>query len=79
MLAVPVKTVHVPVPIVGRFPLSWVVVTLQRSCSAPALDVLDGDATFIMTSSVEDVQLPLLIVHLRVALLPMLRLLMAVE
>ena len=79
MLAVPVKTVHVPVPIVGRFPLNCVVVTLHKFCSAPALDILEGDATLTVMSSVDDVQLPLDIVHLNTALLPILRLLIAVE
>ena len=68
----PVMNVHTPVPVVGRLPERLVVVTLQSDWSVPAAAVVGNASTIMFTSSVLGVQTPLLMVHLNVAVLPML-------
>ena len=70
IVAVPLTTLHDPVPVVAVLPAMVAVLTLHKSWSAPAFAVVGVAATFIMISSVEFVQAPLLIVHLNVALAP---------
>ena len=70
MVAVPDTTVQVPLPDVGVFPARVVAVTLHKLWSVLAVAVVGGVDTLITTSSVELVQAPLAIVHLKVAELP---------
>ena len=70
IVAAPAVTVHKPVPVAGVLPASVAVVTLHRFWSAPAAEVVGGEATLMITSSVEAAHAPLLIVHLSVALAP---------
>jgi hypothetical protein len=65
MVAVPVTTVHAPVPLVGVLP-ARVAVAAHTVWSAPALEAVSPPLTLMITSSVEDVQGELLIVHLKV-------------
>jgi hypothetical protein len=65
MVAVPVTTVHAPVPLVGVLP-ARVAVAAHTVWSAPALEAVSPPLTLMITSSVDDVQGELLIVHLKV-------------
>lgn len=71
MTAVPLTTLHAPVPKDGVFP-ARVAVDAQTVWSGPALAVVIPPLTFIVTSSNEAVQGALLMVHLKV-LTPLLR------
>ena len=64
-VAVPVITVHVPVPEVGVLPASVVVVE-HNVWSGPALEVVGGAFLRTITVSLDGAQLPLLIVHTNV-------------
>ena len=70
MVALPDKTVQLPVPMEGVLPDKVVVVTLHKLWSIPAPEVVGGDAILITISSPELVQDPLLIVHRNVAVPP---------
>ncbi len=66
-VAVPVITLQAPVPTVGVLAVKVAVVTLHKFWSTPAAEVVGGDETFMITSSVDETQAPLLIVQRRVA------------
>jgi hypothetical protein len=68
MVAVPEMTVHVPVPVAGAFAAN-VVVDVQMSCALPAFAVVGLCARVMTTSSEEEAQPWLLIVH-RSVLIP---------
>ena len=63
MVAVPLTTVHTPLPVVAVVAVNVVVVELHNTWSTPALAVDGAASTEITTSSVEAGQVPLLIVH----------------
>ena len=67
----PEITVQSPVPTIGVFPANVVVVVLQRFWSVPAAAEVGGKSTVIIMSSVELGQFPFMIVHRKVAELPM--------
>ncbi len=64
--ALPAITLQAPVPTVGVLPARVAVVTLHKFWSAPAADVVGKSDTFMITSSVELAQPPLLIVQRKV-------------
>lgn len=66
-VAVPVITVHVPVPIAGVFP-ARVAVVEHNVWSGPAFEVVGGAFLAMTTVSLDGAQLPLLIVHTNVLL-----------
>lgn len=72
-VAVPLSTLHTPVPIAGVLPANVVVVVLHKFWSAPAAAVVGGEDTLITTSSVEEAHGEFAIVHLKVALAPTVR------
>ena len=59
----PLTQVHVPRPAVGTFPASVVVVTLQRLCAGPALEVVGVRLLTMLTWLDEGLHIPLLMVH----------------
>ena len=65
MVALPLKTVHVPTPVTGVLAFKVVVVILQRIWFGPALAVVGGASMVIFTVSLET-QGPLVIVHTKV-------------
>ena len=70
IVAVPLCTLHTPVPVVGATAAIVKVLVLHWVMLSPASAVL-GFAVFVkMTSSLLSVHVPLLIVHRNVALLP---------
>ena len=73
IVAVPLTTVHTPVPTVGVFPANVVLVTLHKPWSVPASAVVGTSDTLMVTSSLLLPQPPLLMVHLNVTLLPIVR------
>jgi len=68
--AAPLTTLHIPVPSAGALPARVAIVVLHKDWSEPAAAAVGGKAIFITTSSVDDAQEPLLIVHLNVTLVP---------
>src|ERR1044072_1060613 len=68
IVAVPVTTLHAPVPVPGVLPASVKLPLLHLLWSGPAFDVIK--APLVSTTSSVDVQPPLVIVHLKVALVP---------
>ena len=60
----PLIIVHVPVPTDGTLPVIIVLVTLQRFCGDPAIDVVGGAEMVTVTVLSEGAQVPLEIVHL---------------
>lgn len=71
IVAVPDTIVHKPLPTIGEFPASVYEVTLQRLVSAPASATVGGLSTLITISSVLLEQPGAEMVHLRVAVAPM--------
>ena len=67
MVAVPLTTLHVPVPVVGVLPAKVKEALLQFTRSEPA-DATVAAASFVNTTSSVDVQVPLVIVQRNVAL-----------
>lgn len=67
-VAVPLTTVHNPVPIVGEFAESAAVAELQSVWSPPAMTVVGTVSTVSSTSSLEMAHTPLLILHSKVTL-----------
>ncbi len=76
-VAVPLTTLHTPVPTTGVFPFRVAVLRLQNCWSISALAVVGSSDTLITTSSVVAVHVPLLIVHCNVVLVPGVKPLMA--
>ncbi len=70
MVAVPDTMLQAPVPTAGMFAANVVLVTLHNPWSTPALAVVGRSDTPIVTSSLLLPQPPLLMVHLKVTLLP---------
>ena len=70
IVAVPETTDHAPVPVVGLLPAIVNEAVLHWLMSTPAFAVVGVAELVRMTSLVEAVQVPLLMVHLRVAVLP---------
>ncbi len=70
IVAEPLINDQAPVPTVGLLAAMVNVLVLHCAISAPAFEVVGKALLVITTSSVELVQLPLLIVHLSVAELP---------
>ena len=70
IVAVPLTTLHVPVPVVGVLPARVKDELLHWLMSVPALAVVGVARLVITTSSVTLAHTPLDIVHLSVALLP---------
>jgi hypothetical protein len=71
IVAVPLTTLHAPVPTVAVLPASVNVLVLQLAWSVPALAVVGGTLLFVSTtSSVDGIQGLFEIVHLKVALVP---------
>ena len=73
IVAAPETKLQLPVPTAGVLPAKVAEVTLHKPWSGPALDVVAGEATLIITSSNDDAQAPLLMVHLNVALEPIVK------
>jgi hypothetical protein len=73
ILAEPEITDQEPLPTPGLLAAKVEVVVLQRFWFGPAFDAVGGEETIISTSSKESTQLPLLIVHLKVAVLPIVK------
>ena len=69
IVAVPLTTVHVPLPVVGTFPASVKLPLLQFAWSAPAAAVV-GNASLVRTTVSEEEQVPLVVVQRSVALVP---------
>ena len=69
-VAVPLITLHVPVPVVGVLPARVKLALLHWLMSVPAFAVVGVARLVITTSSVTFVHTPLEIVHRSVALLP---------
>jgi hypothetical protein len=67
---VPESTDHDPVPTAGVFPARVDVVTLHKPWSEPALAVVGLALVIILTSSKDEAQAPLVIVHLIVTVVP---------
>jgi hypothetical protein len=70
IVAMPLTTVHVPVPEAGIFPARVAIAVLHKFWSGPAFAAEAGTAILITTSSVEAAQGALLIVHLNVTEVP---------
>lgn len=77
-VAVPLNTLHAPVPITGVLPNSALVVTLHNVWSLSALEVVGNSSTWILNVSTVGEQPPSLIVHVKVAVAPMVKLLIVV-
>ena len=69
IVAVPLISVHRPVPVEGVFAASVKLPLLQLAWSAPAAAVV-GNASLVRTTVSEEVQVPLVVVQLSVALVP---------
>lgn len=70
IVAVPEVTVHNPAPGDGLFPAKVKTLVLHRLCAVPAL-AAGADNLFVSTTFAEELaQVPLLTVHLSVALVP---------
>jgi uncharacterized protein YejL (UPF0352 family) len=54
---------HIPVPLAATLAAIVAVETLHKACAAPALAVVGGSFTTMLTWSVDDAQEPLLMVH----------------
>lgn len=68
--ALPEVTVQTPVPTVGLLADKVATVTLHKLWSVPALEVVGNALTVTVISSVDELQEPLLIVHLNTVLPP---------
>lgn len=68
--ALPEVTVQAPVPTVGVLPAKVAVVMLHKPWSVPALEVVGRASIWMLTSSVETAQNPLLIVHRKTVVAP---------
>ena len=69
IVALPETTLQTPVPVVGLFPAN-VKLPVQFVMSEPALEVVGKASFLIITSSKDDVHVPLVIVQRNVALVP---------
>lgn len=70
MVQVPLTILHTPVPVMGALPLKLAAEVLHMVRSAPASAAVAGSDTVIVTSSEVAVQVPLVMVHLKVVVLP---------
>jgi hypothetical protein len=70
IVAVPLTTLHKPVPVAGVFPVTVKELLLHCSCALPASGAVGCASLVNTTSSVDTGQLPLAIVQRRVALVP---------
>jgi hypothetical protein len=79
IVAVPLSTVHVPVPTIAVFPARLVEVTLQRVWSTPASAVVGDWSTVIVTSENDGAHTPFEMVHLITTEVPGVRAVMVVD
>jgi hypothetical protein len=70
IVAVPIITLHVPVPVTGEFPARVKLPLLHWLMSVPAFAVVGVASFVITTSSIDAAHAPLVIVHLNVAEIP---------
>lgn len=72
-VAVPLNTLHDPVPTVGVLPAKVEVVTLHKVWSTSALDTVGSSSTRMLTVSTVGEQPPSLIVHVKMAVEPIVK------